>query len=312
MAKHKWVRLASVVVVALALAISSLGMFAQAHGSGQTVASARSTANLKTSATKAGQLQILNQHTVNAAKVPQETKAQQAASESRSLPAVIPASMKALEKNTSLAARAAAAPHNAGESLLGAKSALGPEFPSVFNKFQAQEDSAATCPYFGGCEPPDMAVAAAPTGLALQVVNTSLALYNNNGVLQSGWPKNSPRHSSGFPIPRPAAAIPPDRSLSDPRAWFDAYDNRLGVAMLQVEGAGGIAAGCTFVTKYWIAISNTNNPSGTWRDLLPQHELRQRCYRLRRRHSIRLRCRRYLRLRQHTSTMLAMPTITPK
>ena len=34
-----------------------------------------------------------------------------------------------------------------------------PDTPALSKAFNGMEDSASTCPYFGGCEPPDMAVA---------------------------------------------------------------------------------------------------------------------------------------------------------
>lgn len=55
--------------------------------------------------------------------------------------------------------------------------------------------------------------------------------------------------------------------MSTPRAWFDAYDNRFAVAIEQIEGALGIDPSCSNTNLYWIAVSNTSNPSGTWRVL---------------------------------------------
>lgn len=120
-----------------------------------------------------------------------------------------------------------------------------------------------TCPP-SGCFPPEPAVAAAPTGLALEVVNTSLDLYNNNGVEQAGWPKNLTTFL-GVPNPTPSGCAPNGPFLSNPRAWLDAYDNRFAVAAEQIEGGLGFDTTCNFQTIYWIAVSNTNNPSGTWR-----------------------------------------------
>jgi hypothetical protein len=49
---------------------------------------------------------------------------------------------------------------------------LNPFTPRKTVKFLGMADSASTCPYFGGCEPPDMAVAASSSWV-VQGVNTS-------------------------------------------------------------------------------------------------------------------------------------------
>src|SRR2546423_319264 len=84
---------------------------------------------------------------------------------------------------------------------------------------QAGADSATICPYFGGCEPPDMALAASPSWV-LQGVNTSIAVYNTSGALQPGWPKNS-QLFFGIPNPSPAGCSPSGPFTSDPRAFYD-------------------------------------------------------------------------------------------
>ena len=52
--------------------------------------------------------------------------------------------------------------------------------------------------------------------------------------------------------------------MSDPRALYDAADHRFWAAMLQVEGAIGVATGCPEKTVYYIAVSQTSDPSGSW------------------------------------------------
>ncbi len=259
MAKHTWIRPVGIVLLALGVMASSLGIFAAARSS---TASAHTVFTPKVSAKKGPQLQIHNLHTVNAAAIP---KATQPASQQGGR--VTPAQMPTKKTTISLAKRAAAAPHNAGETLANSHGSgtnlFSPAFPSTFNKFTGQSDSATTCPN-SFCADTDPSIAAAPTGLALQVVNSSLALYNNNGVLQSGWPKTA-KAFFGVPNPLPSSCDPKGPFLFYSGAWFDAYDNRFGVAMLQVEDADGIATGCTEVTTAWIATSETNNPSGTWR-----------------------------------------------
>jgi hypothetical protein len=122
-------------------------------------------------------------------------------------------------------------------------------------------DSATICPYFGGCEPPDMALAASPSWV-LQGVNTSIAVYNTSGALQPGWPKNS-QLFFGIPNPSPAGCSPSGPFTSDPRAFYDPNGGRFWVTMLEVEGAFGVNS-CTFATKYWVAVSQTSNPNGAY------------------------------------------------
>src|SRR5579859_1007216 len=217
-----------------------------------------STQPLTTHATAAHAIQISDVHTVNMSKVPQETPAQTKAAV-RAMPLLTPAGTKAYQQ-WQHSNRASAAPSNAGV----APSTIVPlpDFPVVYNQFQGQSNSAATCPYFGGCQPPDMGLAANAAGLALQSVNESLALYDVHGNLQPGWPKNA-QNFFGVANPSPSGCDPAGPFLSDPRSWYDPYQNRWGEAELQVEGAFGLNA-CSFQTLYWIAVSQTLNPNGAW------------------------------------------------
>ncbi len=131
--------------------------------------------------------------------------------------------------------------------------------PGAVTSFQGMSDSASTCPYFGGCEPPDQALAASKSWI-FQGVNTSFAIYSPSGVLQSGWPKSA---QSFFNISSPGACDPNGPFLSDPRAFYDPNDGRFWAATLQVEGAFGLNS-CPFATRYWIAVSQTSDPRGTW------------------------------------------------
>jgi hypothetical protein len=138
---------------------------------------------------------------------------------------------------------------------------ITPDTPHATSKFQGMADSALTCPYFGGCQPPDMALASSPQWV-LQGVNTSIAVYNTSGQLQSGWPINSQQF---FNIPNPPNNCDPSGPYtSDPRAFYDINDQRFWVAMLQVEGAFGIAPNCPFQSDYWIAVSQSSDPNGAW------------------------------------------------
>ena len=128
-------------------------------------------------------------------------------------------------------------------------------------------DSATICSYFGsGCQPPDMAIAA-NTKTVVQAVNTSIAMYKaKTGVLVSGFPKSLTAFF-GVPAPTPAgcdAAHANQPFLSDPRAVLDPATGRFAVATLQVEGAFGLSPSCDFVSRYWVAVSATNDPTGAW------------------------------------------------
>jgi hypothetical protein len=136
---------------------------------------------------------------------------------------------------------------------------LTPFTPRKSSKFLGMADSASTCPYFGGCEPPDMAIAAS-SAWEVQGVNTSIAVYNTAGVLQPGWPKNV---QTFFGVPNPGSCDPNGPFLSDPRALYDPTDGRFWVTFLQVEGAFGLN-NCPEQTLYWTAVSQTSDPNGAW------------------------------------------------
>src|SRR5579863_5493518 len=60
-----------------------------------------------------------------------------------------------------------------------------PFTPPTTAKFQGMADSASICPYFGGCQPPDMALASSPS-YVLQGVNTSYEIFHTNGTPSIG------------------------------------------------------------------------------------------------------------------------------
>jgi hypothetical protein len=93
-------------------------------------------------------------------------------------------------------------------------------------------------------------------------VNTSFAVYNTSGVLQSGWPKTA-KAFFNVPAPSPSgcASLP---FLSDPRAFYDPNTGRFWAAILEVEGAFGANPSCSFATRYWVGVSQTSNPNGAW------------------------------------------------
>jgi hypothetical protein len=157
------------------------------------------------------------------------------------------------------AQRKAAALHNKNAPVDAHPYQDTPYTPATIVKFKGMADSASICPYFGGCQPPDQALAASPNWV-VQGVNTSFAVYNTTGAKQTGWPKNAKKF---FGVPNPGSCDPNGPFLSDPRAFYDPQDGRFWVAELQVEGALGINA-CPEKTLYWIAVSQTNNPNGVW------------------------------------------------
>jgi len=110
----------------------------------------------------------------------------------------------------------------------------------------------------GGVEPPDMALAVSPNWVA-QGVNLQFAVFNRAGTLQSGWPKDI---GAFFHVPSPGSCDPTP-FMSDPRAFYLISDQRFVLAALQVDGAI-IGTTCAPLSKYWIAVSKTNNPNGAW------------------------------------------------
>ena len=122
--------------------------------------------------------------------------------------------------------------------------------------FNGMADSATICPYFGGCQPPDMALATSST-LVLQGVNTSFAFYDTHGNLVAG-PINSVDFFGVPPLPN--NCDPNGPFMSDPRAFYDINTGLFWAAMLQVEGSP-LGNTCPNTSIYWIA--NINPSSGT-------------------------------------------------
>lgn len=147
------------------------------------------------------------------------------------------------------------AARNANAPRGGAPLPAGASSPSEPIGFNGMADSATICSYFGGCQPPDMALATSPH-LVLQGVNTSFAVYNHHGGVVKG-----PINSQNFfrvPNPSPSGCDPAGPFLSDPRAFYDSNDGYFWAAMLQLENGNGIGTSCNFLSKYWIANINTH------------------------------------------------------
>ncbi len=141
--------------------------------------------------------------------------------------------------------------------------------PRASASFIGQQGSKTTCSYFPqGCNPPDMGLAASPA-FVLQGVNTQWEVLSPSGQVQAGWPVSAQRFfnvpsvtkANGSPCDVASGSQP---FLSDPRALYDPATNRFWAAMLQVENGLGIAPDCPFKSVYYIAVSQTNDPRGTW------------------------------------------------
>jgi hypothetical protein len=206
---------------------------------------------------KSATAKMVEMHVIDMRQVPAETPAP-ASHSSKALPLLTGVSSAVYAQRKTDAAHNPLAPlgSSRGYAVPAPQSTLT---PAATKSFQGMADSASICPYFGGCEPPDQALATSKS-FVLQGVNTSFAVYNTSGTLQTGWPKNA---QTFFGVPNPGSCDPAGPFLSDPRAFYDANDGRFWVAMLQVEGAFGLNS-CSFLTRYWIAVSKTSDPRGTW------------------------------------------------
>src|SRR5260370_17754068 len=141
--------------------------------------------------------------------------------------------------------------------------------PAASASFIGQQASPATCSYFAnGCNPPDMALGAS-SQFVLQGVNTQWQVLDTPGNVHPGSPV---RASTFFGVPDATAsngalcdtAHNSQPSLSDPRALYDPIAGRFFAAMLQPENSLGIAPDCAFKSVYYVAVSQTSDPNGSW------------------------------------------------
>ncbi|HZU03199.1 MAG TPA: hypothetical protein VFA10_26260 [Ktedonobacteraceae bacterium] len=208
--------------------------------------------HLSTSATPAI-AHLHSKHVVNMMKVPKE-KAQLAGPRSGK-----PSDLGSVDAGRAYAQYKATTVRNSSISTIPSTS-TSIQTSSLTTSFQGMADSSAICPP-AGCQVPDDALAASPNWV-LQGVNTSFAVYDTSGNLQTGWPKTS---QAFFGIPDlPGNCDPNGVYTIDVRAFYDSNDGRFWVAMYQAEDAFGIGTGCPFVSLYWIAVSQSNNPNGNW------------------------------------------------
>jgi len=240
-----------------------LALLASALGVGFTFARGNSTTASQVGISaggKAATARMVSMHVVNMSTVPVETAKQLSGLPTKKLPlAGTDPALYAQWKKAAAQNKNAPLIQNV-QSALPKTTSAGFDTPGATTRFQGITDSTSVCPFFGGCQPPDMALAASPNWV-FQGVNTSFAVYSPGGTLQSGWPKTS---QSFFGVPNPGSCDSRGPFLSDPRAFYDPNDSRFWVAMLQAEGIGGINSSCPEKTLYWIGVSQTNNPNGLW------------------------------------------------
>ena len=238
------------------LGATALGVSASSNGK------QGSQANPVVSAGKSASIASAKPAIIDMQNVPKET-AQQAAANARrkALPFMTGVSAQVFAQRKATAAHSTTAVKQEGSSVYTTPKSKGasPETPGLVTSFQGMSDSAATCPYFSGCEPPDQALAAS-FSVVMQGVNTSFAVYNLSGALQPGWPKTA---QSFFGIPNPGSCDPAGPFLSDPRLFFDQNNNRFWAAMLQIEGTP-IGDTCANSSTYWVAVSRSGDPSKAW------------------------------------------------
>jgi hypothetical protein len=129
--------------------------------------------------------------------------------------------------------------------------------------FDGMADSTSICAP-SGCEPSDQGIASNGT-LVIQTVNSSVDVFDAaTHTEQAGFPKSL---QDFFNVPNLTNCNanngePP--FLSDPRVLYDPADHRFIAATLEVEGAWGISPGCDPTSLYWVAVSQTDDPTGAW------------------------------------------------
>jgi hypothetical protein len=138
----------------------------------------------------------------------------------------------------------------------------GPRTPgAALGGFDGMETDDSICQPTG-CQPSDQGIASNGDKV-IQVVNTSVAVYDTAGNLESGFPK-SLQDFFGVPDATCDVDTGPLPFLSDPRVLYDPADHRFIAAALQIEGVWDIANNCPQTSLYWVAVSQTDDPAGAW------------------------------------------------
>lgn len=230
----------------LASMISMGAVFAKGSSSSHQGGRAASSSGVTVSATK-GASPSVTTHSTNIFALPKETASSKLVKNPRIL---------VLRSSSKLAL--AKASHNRNAPVNHAPLAVSTVTSNTSNKgFNGMADSATICPYFGGCQPPDMALATSPK-YVLQGVNTSNAVYDTNGNLVVG-PINDINWYGVPPLPNNCDPLGP--FLSDPRAFYDPNTGLFWTAMLQVESAAfGVGVNCPNLSLFWVA--NLNMKTG--------------------------------------------------
>ncbi|HEY1350204.1 MAG TPA: hypothetical protein VGF67_11315 [Ktedonobacteraceae bacterium] len=236
------------IVVCSLLALSALLVGAFAAGPAQARPHMKSAASVTVSAQRA-KAPAATVHTVNVHALPTAHAATgtKAASNRRDMPLLLsPKAVQAKQASGRKAPRTSAVHMPATAASAAATTG-----------FQGMADSATICPFFGGCQPPDMALATSPT-LVLEGVNTSYAIYNTSGALVEGPIDDV----TWYGVPAlPNNCDPAGPFLSDPRAFYDPNSGLFWTATLQVESAAfGVGVDCPTLSKYWVA--NINMTTG--------------------------------------------------
>jgi hypothetical protein len=138
----------------------------------------------------------------------------------------------------------------------------GPRTPGpALGGFDGMENSDAICQPTG-CQPSDQGIASNGDKV-IQMVNTSVEVYDTSGTPEGGFPK-SLQDFFGVPDATCDVDTGPLPFVSDPRVLYDPADHRFIAAALQIEGAWGIATNCPPTSLYWVAVSTSDDPAGTW------------------------------------------------
>ncbi len=132
--------------------------------------------------------------------------------------------------------------HNSAPAPTGPATSLNvsPNAPTPLGTFQGQAQT--------NLVPSDMGLAAGG-GYIVQAVNASIAVYNTNGALQSGWPKT----------PQSLFGLSSSEFMYDPRVLFDSISGHFFVLFDDDNDTAGHLS-----STYYLAVSATANPTGTW------------------------------------------------
>jgi hypothetical protein len=196
---------------------------------------------------------------VDVGSLPQPSKAARSSTR-QALPFLSPLGAAGLKQAK---ANASANAPLASEILAGAPAPATPA-GGALQSIDGLKDSPTVCSYFGGgCEPPDHGIAA-NDAYVVQMVNTSVLFI----TLKNGKQKEAGLQKF-FKVPAPSpAGCDPDSGnqpfLSDPRIAYDPNTGRWVAAVLQVENGFGLSPGCTFASRYWVAVSKSGNPTKQW------------------------------------------------